>query len=273
MGQVLVTGQTYYDMLLKYYGDVEKEVTVGHAITEFFGVQIALYRDVRERIRSGHEKRLQRRSEKSMKVVIDSDGNTKAVQEFDTDAYLPLSWFSPLFSGGGYSSEGIEFALSLSEEESLPLSVSQFGDHVRDDFVNGMDMAILKRLLQLEMIPRDLSHSVVVCHSHPGSWAPPNSTALCPPEKSLYTIGRTMFETDSIPTVWFDRLNSMDVIWVPTHFQLQVFLSAGFSKRKVEVVPQSVHTEWFDPARTKSAVLPIPAPLGAWNGGQAQKYK
>jgi hypothetical protein len=55
-----------------------------------------------------------------------------------------------------------------------------------------------------------------VCHSEPGAWDPPlYQTLECPPSSKslppemmypnrtkLYKIGRTMFETDGIPSGW-----------------------------------------------------------------------
>merc|ERR1712113_849214 len=84
-------------------------------------------------------------------------------------------------------------------------------------------------------------HIIVICHSEPGAWFPPNyQTSACPPyinisgdvnvkidKKSLdisqimryenvHYVGRTMFETDRLPKNWDFRLNAMNEIWVPT---------------------------------------------------------
>ena len=42
-----------------------------------------------------------------------------------------------------------------------------------------------------------------------------------------YTIGRTMFETDRIPSGWAERLNVMDEVWVPSAFNARAMLGCG----------------------------------------------
>lgn len=64
---------------------------------------------------------------------------------------------------------------------------------------------------------REQGIAVAICHSEPGAWHPARySTSRCPPEGARYAVGRTMFETDRVPSGWADRMNEMDEIWVPT---------------------------------------------------------
>lgn len=68
---------------------------------------------------------------------------------------------------------------------------------------------------------RLLNHkiAIAICHSEPGAWHPARyTTSRCPPEGALYKVGRTMFETDRVPSGWSDRMNNMDEIWVPTRY-------------------------------------------------------
>lgn len=61
--------------------------------------------------------------------------------------------------------------------------------------------------------------AVAICHSEPGAWHPARyKTSRCPPSQALYTVGRTMFETDRVPSGWSERMNQMDEIWVPTRY-------------------------------------------------------
>jgi len=53
-------------------------------------------------------------------------------------------------------------------------------------------------------------------HQEPSLWP----TEPCPSMNSVYSIGRTMFETDRIPEGWPMRLGNMDEIWVPTTYTL-----------------------------------------------------
>lgn len=59
--------------------------------------------------------------------------------------------------------------------------------------------------------------AIAICHSEPGAWHPPHyRTTRCPPREARYRVGRTMFETDRVPSGWADRMNKLDEIWVPT---------------------------------------------------------
>ena len=60
-----------------------------------------------------------------------------------------------------------------------------------------------------------------------------------------YSIGRTMFETDTIPSGWVDRLNYMDEVWVPTQFAREIFAANGVHMTKLRVVEEAVDTTFF----------------------------
>mmetsp|Transcript_21005 Transcript_21005/g.30319 ORF Transcript_21005/g.30319 Transcript_21005/m.30319 type:complete len:469 (-) Transcript_21005:84-1490(-) len=158
-----------------------------------------------------------------------------------------LAWFAPFFSGGGYSSEAISFAHVLSNVTSL--RIVQHGDSFNEKFVQNMDSGDASMLQRLRNIA-PVSNEVVVCHSEPGAWHAPfphYHTSRCPPANAKYKIGRTMFETDRIPTGWQDRLNTMDEVWVPTLFSADAFIKSGVNATKVVVVPEPVDTTFFSP--------------------------
>jgi glycosyltransferase involved in cell wall biosynthesis len=60
-------------------------------------------------------------------------------------------------------------------------------------------------------------------------------------------VGRTMFETDSIPDGWRAQCEAMDEIWVPTNFNAQVLAAAGVTAEKLHVLPSGVDTALFRP--------------------------
>ena len=64
---------------------------------------------------------------------------------------------------------------------------------------------------------------------------------------ALANIGRTMFETDGLPTLWRDRCNLMDQIWVPSEHNLRAFADAGVAAAKLHKVPETYDTELFQP--------------------------
>ena len=63
---------------------------------------------------------------------------------------------------------------------------------------------------------------------------------------SRRTVARTMYETDRIPADWVARLNTVDEIWVPSHFNLETFRTAGVTT-PIEVVPGGVDAARFRP--------------------------
>eukprot|EP00743_Colponemidia_sp_Colp-15_P011041 GILK01012258.1.p1 GENE.GILK01012258.1~~GILK01012258.1.p1 ORF type:complete len:450 (+),score=57.67 GILK01012258.1:76-1350(+) len=171
-----------------------------------------------------------------------------------------LIWMAPFQSGGGYCSEATAFVLSLSQDaRHLPIKIDQHGDGFNIEYLNGMPLEVRSVLQEKASAQVRPSDSVVVCHSEPGAWYPPRwHTSRCPPEGSLYTIGRTMFETDRLPAGWKDRLNAMDEIWVPTEFARRIFEANGVHSSRLFVIGEPVDTSFFDPDRYQP--LPLPGP-------------
>ena len=60
-----------------------------------------------------------------------------------------------------------------------------------------------------------------------------------------YKIGRTMFETNTIPSGWVQRLNYMDEIWVPTEFAFKIFEENGVPGEKLRIFEEAVDTNFF----------------------------
>lgn len=189
-----------------------------------------------------------KKKQKKKKKKKKKSSNKKHDDEFG----LGLWWFAPFLSGGGYSSEAIAFATALSDRVNL--RVTHHGDSPNRKFLDGLPdetVKVLKRLANPKKANVDPSKSVVICHSEPGAWNPPKyETELCPPrEEPLYTIGRTMFETDRIPAGWKSRCNNMDEIWVPTEFHKDTFAKSGIALSKLVVIPEPVDTNRFDPQK------------------------
>eukprot|EP00742_Colponemidia_sp_Colp-10_P010392 GILJ01011408.1.p1 GENE.GILJ01011408.1~~GILJ01011408.1.p1 ORF type:complete len:455 (-),score=58.76 GILJ01011408.1:238-1602(-) len=171
-----------------------------------------------------------------------------------------LIWMAPFQSGGGYCSEATAFVLSVSQKtRHLRIKIDQHGDGVNMKYLNGIPLEVrsaLQAMASAQVLPAD---SVVVCHSEPGAWYPPRwPTSRCPPEGSLYTIGRTMFETDRLPAGWEERLNTMDEIWVPTEFARRIFEANGVHSNRLVVIGEPVDTSFFDPDLYEP--LPLPGP-------------
>uniref|UniRef100_A0A6U4RKD1 Glycosyl transferase family 1 domain-containing protein n=1 Tax=Hemiselmis andersenii TaxID=464988 RepID=A0A6U4RKD1_HEMAN len=161
---------------------------------------------------------------------------------------LSAKWFAPFFSGGGYSSEALSFVNYLSKK--VTLGVMQHGDSVNEQYLRGMGIQAHKMLSDATRKRLDPKATVEICHSEPGAWSVPTPmypTSECPTPQGLYSVGRTMFETDRLPEGWAERLNRMDEIWVPARFHVTTFLAGGVDPSKIHIVPEAVDTELFDP--------------------------
>jgi hypothetical protein len=54
-------------------------------------------------------------------------------------------------------------------------------------------------------------------------------------------IGRSMYETDRIPTKWVPKCNTLvDEIWTPSQFNVETFAGSGVVRSKLNVMPESV---------------------------------
>ena len=175
----------------------------------------------------------------------------------------PLLWMAPALSGGGYSSEALAFAQGLARR--MPnnwFRLRQFAEQPDENFLDGLPTALTDVLRAMAEGPNDGWHKgVTVCHAPPDAWKPSkfagwDELSPCPPPGSQRTIGRTMYETDSLPADWVARCNRMDSVWVPTAFHLETFRRAGVHASKLVVVGEAVDGVFFDPDVTTPLPLP-----------------
>jgi glycosyltransferase involved in cell wall biosynthesis len=167
-----------------------------------------------------------------------------------TPEHVPVTWFAPFLSGGGYCSEATSIVLSL-ERHSTAVGAAQHGDGWNRRSADGIARAMTMASAMLTGRENEGRGGIAVCHSEPGAWAAPrahyHSGATCPPPGTEYRIGRTMFETDRLPDGWAARLNTMDEVWVPSSFARTVFAAGGVAPEKLWVVGQPVDTDVFHP--------------------------
>ncbi|MWC29510.1 glycosyltransferase [Paenibacillus sp. MMS18-CY102] len=64
--------------------------------------------------------------------------------------------------------------------------------------------------------------------------------------KGRYKIGYTMLEVDGLPHDWVAQSNSMNEVWVPSHFNAQTFRNSGVTV-PIHVMPLGVDTNYFHP--------------------------
>lgn len=184
-----------------------------------------------------------------------------------------VEYFAPFYSGGGYCSEAFAFAFAMTLY-NMTFILRHHGDSHNREFIDGLS---IKERHLLEHNDGSLSYlpsfkkeqrkfTITICHSEPGAWYTPYPkyhTSRCPPTTANFKIGRTMFETDAIPTGWSERLNYMDEIWVPTKFSQEIFIKNGVNASKIRVVREPVDTDFYIPIDTSTVNLPTASKLSS----------
>uniref|UniRef100_A0A6B2L6I8 Glycosyl transferase family 1 domain-containing protein n=1 Tax=Arcella intermedia TaxID=1963864 RepID=A0A6B2L6I8_9EUKA len=162
---------------------------------------------------------------------------------------------APFLSRSGYGSEAIDYVLGLEKVRPNSITIGHHGDSASETYFFGLPPKVRETLiLQANRPPY---YPISICHSEPGAWHPSFwPTARCPPDGSIFNIGRTMFETDRIPEGWESRCNQMDQIWVPTEFEREVFAKYGVDPSKLVVIPESVDVDFYNPDLYEAMDLP-----------------
>jgi glycosyltransferase involved in cell wall biosynthesis len=143
---------------------------------------------------------------------------------------------SVVYGGSGYSEEGWPVALGLAEH-GVPVQLVPI-DQESDSHKlvpEGSRRALKALERQLVDVPRS-----VLFQSSPAPWWNLD-------QAGRVRIGRTMFETDRLPEAYGYACNSMDEVWVPSHFNLEIFTKGGVDKDKLRFVPGGVDTHVFHP--------------------------
>lgn len=176
---------------------------------------------------------------------------------------VPVVWYGPVWSSGGFGHEIISFLQGLApHREEFPLSFRQCGDAINDEFIAGLRRPVRDLLKSLFRSEERADASVAVCHVQPDMWYSGKrrgggSEVVCPEGgRAAFRVGRVMFETDRFPERWLGALNSADELWVPTHFHRRTFARHGVDASRLWVVPEAVDVRRFDPA----AVYPYDLP-------------
>ncbi|HTI69014.1 MAG TPA: FkbM family methyltransferase [Candidatus Limnocylindria bacterium] len=159
---------------------------------------------------------------------------------------LPIRWLAPFFNPSGYASEAINFVLPVSQRSALGL----YHDNslTSEKFVAGLPEAERAVLFKARDLFSQIQCGVVVTHN------PANGFRKL--ANGEYHIGRTMFETDTIPKGWAENCNRMDEVWVPSKFNVETFARAGVSRDKLIIMPGAVDAEFFNPAHHAPLALP-----------------
>ncbi len=159
-------------------------------------------------------------------------------------AYPHLLWHAPIYNHSGYADEARHFLEQL-HRFGFPISAHEIGKG---------SSGFRKRLgcEQREILDRLLSQKS----------RPPFINVVHFPAYAFerladatFNIGRTMFETDSLPAEWVEKCNRMDEVWVPSDFNLDTFRNAGV-KTPLRKVPGGIDTERFQPGLKPLEIVP-----------------
>lgn len=148
---------------------------------------------------------------------------------------LDIVWHGPVYDPSGYADEVRHLILNL-RAQNIQVAARPIGRH-SENFLHQLNSAIRQTVdsaIAKQVTPGFVSvihFPAYVFKRVPGA---------------VYHIGRTMFETDSLPPDWVDRCNQMDEIWVPTEFNLETFRKAGVCSRLMKV-PGGIDTDRFRP--------------------------
>lgn len=147
-----------------------------------------------------------------------------------------LVWCGPVFEPTGYADE-VRGMVAALDPGRVPVCLSpppQESSGFRDS-LGAEHRALFERLVSRPIAPGfiQLQHGTIDCFSpsHPDA---------------LYGVGRTMFETDGLPSHWVSGANALDELWVPGAFNLQTFRAAGV-RVPMHIIPGGIDSDFFRP--------------------------
>ncbi len=147
-------------------------------------------------------------------------------------------WCGPVFEPTGYADEGRGLLFAL-EQAGVPVALRATAA-LDPDFRLGLPSAMREALEQQQRRAIRAPYVLVQHYLADG---------FADAENAAYLVGRTMFETDSLPPHWVSRCNTLDELWVPSTFNEETFRRAGV-RTPIFVVPGGIDTELFTPAAT-----------------------
>src|SRR6185312_7628720 len=153
-----------------------------------------------------------------------------------------------IYGGSGYADGNLELLAGL-HGHALPLQLAPIG--LQEDRDQLLPPALRRELEKMQQRRLDLERSVL----YQCAPAPDFDTQL----DVRLRIGRTAFETDTLPRGWDRKCNAMDEVWVPSHFNRESFIRGGVDAHRLRVMPEGLDTRRFRPGLTP---LPLPERRG-----------
>ncbi|WCN37470.1 glycosyltransferase family 4 protein [Aneurinibacillus uraniidurans] len=153
-----------------------------------------------------------------------------------------ILWQTPLFNASGYAEEQRHFLDGL---RPFPLKIKLFPlDAPNEANHSSSELDHYFSTLQKQTVGKPLIHY----QASPANFF---TTPLAP-----IAIGRTMFETDSVPGDWIPMLKEMTEIWVPSVFNYETFCAAGIPSEKIFILPEPLDDNLYTPTDVRPYPLP-----------------
>lgn len=146
-----------------------------------------------------------------------------------------IAWLGPVFDPTGYADEG-RGILGALDRAKVPVALRPM-ERRSVGFREGLPDAERAMLDRLIAQPLPQSYALVQ-HVTADGFQRLNS--------ARYMVGRTMFETDSIPPTWVSPSNMMDELWLPSTFNAESFRRAGVTV-PIHLVPGGIDSSVYRP--------------------------
>ena len=159
---------------------------------------------------------------------------------------ITVSWSMDCGTGGilGFTTEAVNIIMAL--EGKLRMKVINDAVKCKGELAKiGFPSSVIKTIdILAHKDDRAFigQHMAVVMHKDPGRYDA--TYAFNPPE---LLVGRSMYETDSVPQSWISHTTVVDFIWIPSEFNKQSFITGGVNSSKLEVLPELIDLTHFDP--------------------------
>ncbi|MBI5470710.1 MAG: glycosyltransferase, partial [Ignavibacteriae bacterium] len=146
---------------------------------------------------------------------------------------VQVLYHSAIYDPSGYADEGRNFILNL-DRQGMDVASVEIGRR-SEDFKTKLDGSLRSKLDEL-LGKKPLQGCINIIHF------PAYAFQRVP--GAAYNIGRTMFETSSLPPDWVSNCNAMDEVWVPSDFNIKTFRDAGVTTRLFKV-PSGIDTQSY----------------------------
>jgi len=145
-----------------------------------------------------------------------------------------IAWDFGAGSCTGWFMEAVNFVTAL--ENHVPIRIITG----KQDMCDGLPGHVLSSLHRL--IDRTFaSITIFVTHKPPERYPffPYNGLVNIPGLPD-YVVGRSMYESTTIPDSWSTHCDKVDEVWVPGHFLMDAFVRGGIQESKVRFMPEPI---------------------------------